>query len=162
MIILPSCIEGILFGRRENRAKQKCKSSWRDESENSKNRDSHVTWSISALALAGAGSSGVVPRQEQSSGMGRDPEGSLGSRAPPTWEPRVPWDLASQVTPWPLRTASWGGKGGNLIFGVCLFLLAKGEWGSSSSFHPSAPEVWLHPRAVTRRKKLRVPVGKSL
>lgn len=34
------------------------------------------------------------------------------------------------ITPWPLRAANWGGKKGiNLIFGVCLFLLGRGEWG---------------------------------
>lgn len=85
--------------------------------------------------LHGAGSDGSVPRQEQIPGMGRDPVGSLGSRASPTWEQRVPWHLApgahsaSQVTPWPLRTAKKGGEGINLIFGVCLFLFAKGEGG---------------------------------
>lgn len=99
-------------------------------------RDGQVIWRVRALALARGWERRVGAKAGAEPRDGRDPVGSLGSWASPTWEQRVPWHLApgahtaSQVTPWPLRAARWGGgKGIHLIFGVCLFLLAKGEWG---------------------------------
>lgn len=82
----------------------------------------------SSEASALAGSDGSVPRQ------GRDPVGSLGSRASPTWEQSVPWDPAPGCPhdiSTRIREQPVGGKRNKSLFGVCLFLLAKGEGGAA-------------------------------
>lgn len=55
-----------------------------------------------------------------------------------------------------LGKTSLSGDGGLHTF-AC-----KGRVGGELLLRPLAPAVWLHLRAVTWRKKLRVPVGKSL
>lgn len=120
--------------------------------------------------LHGAGSDGSVPRQEQAEPRdGQRPCGVPGEHSithlraesalkPGSW---VPTCISSHTLT--LENSQLGGeKVINLVFGVCLFLLAKGEREEQLLHAPLTPEVWLHLRAVTWRKKLRVPVGKSL
>lgn len=160
MIVLPSYIEGILFGRRENRAKWNA--SWHGEM---KVKNSEKRWSSHLKCqhlgpCTGLGATGPCQgRSKQSPGMGRDPVGSLGSRASPTWEQKVPSNLApgcphciSSHTLTMKNSQLRGEKVINLVFGVCLFLLAKGERGEQLLHAPLTPEVWLHLRAVTWRK----------
>lgn len=88
--------------------------SWRNESKNGKKRwSSHLKHQrlgpCPGLAATVSAKAGAEPRD------GRDPVASLGSRAshPDLWDQPI------------------GGreKGINLVFGVCLFLLARGERG---------------------------------
>lgn len=142
-------------------------------------RDSQVIWNGGALAGLGshrplhwAGSDGAVPRWEQTPGTGRDPAVAVGDpqgreHHPPEGSGGPGSCVPTQhLKPHPdLWEQPFGGKQKkkSCFLGFAYFLLAKGEWeGRSSSIHPSTPAVWLHLRAVTRRKKLRVPVGKSL
>lgn len=119
--------------------------------------------SCTGLGAMGPCRGGSGPRERAETRQ--RPWGSPRRRASPTRERRGTWLLGahtvSQATSRPLGTAVLGKKVS--LLGVCIVLLAKGEReGSSSSIQPSTPAVWLHLRAVTRRKKLRVPVGKSL
>lgn len=88
------------------------------------------------------------------------------------WWPRGPWGAehrppesrecpetwllgahtASQVTSWPLRAANWGEGGINLAFGVCLFLLAKAEWGEQL-LHPPLDARGLAPSTCSDSEK---------
>lgn len=98
-------------------------------------------------------------RSKQTPGMGRDPVGSLGSRASPTWEQRVPWNLApgcphciSSHTLTLENSQSAGGKVINLVLGVFLFLLAKGEWGEQF-LHPPLHARGLAPSTCSDSEK---------
>lgn len=99
-------------------------------------RGGQVIWSVSAVALARGWERRVRAKAGADPRDGQRPRGVPGEqsithlRAEGALTPGSWAHSASQVTPWPLRTAKKGrGEGINLIFGVCLFLLAKGEWG---------------------------------
>lgn len=117
-------------------------------------RDGQVIWSVSALALAqgwerwGRAKAGADLRDGQTpcGDHGVPGEQSIthlraeGGLRPGSWVPT--WHLKSHPDLWEQPVV--GGGRINLAFGVCLFLLAKGERGEQLLHHPSTPEVWLH------------------
>lgn len=174
MVVLPSCIEGILFGRRKKK-KVKCKSSWRKEKKkkDKKRQPSHLKWRrfgqarrLPALAPGwerwGHAEAGADPGNGQRPGSGRG--GPRGGEHHPSESGGGPgsWVPTRCLKPHPdlWEQPFWGES---LTFGGLHSFSCRGRVGGEQLLiQPSTPAVWLHLRAVTRRKKLRVPVGKSL
>lgn len=160
MIVLPSYIEGILSGRKENKAKWKCELSWRNESKNSKKRRSSHQKCQRLGPRTGLAAVGPCQGRGRAQGWAETLRGRWAAEhhPPESWGCPETWLLgahtASQVTSWPLRAASWGvGRGGtHLAFGVCLFLLAKGEWGEQL-LHPPLDARGLAPSTCSDSEK---------
>lgn len=142
MIVLPSYIEGILFGRRENKAKWNANRHGEMKVKIVK-RDGPDSWSDRALALVqgwewwGRAKAGAELRD------GQRPRGVPGEQSithlrspgcPETWVPTR--HLKSHPDLWEQPVGEWGGKKKSHFWGLPVLACQGWVWGAAP---PSSP-----------------------